>query len=142
MGDPAADEVTNAILADEMLVGVFLKIREAKARVVKEFEEMVKAKYEDPLKQISTELKRRLLERGSTGIKTESGTVYQVEDMKATCADWGLFHTWIVENNALDMMERRIKSTAIKEYMENNAGTLPPGVNVFRETEIRVRRGK
>ena len=44
------------------------------------------------------------------------------------------------QNDAFDALERRIKKTFVSEYMENNGGAIPPGVSVYRQYAVRVRR--
>lgn len=39
-----------------------------------------------------------------------------------------------------ELMEKRVKSTFVKEYMDANGGQPPPGINVHQEYEISVRR--
>jgi hypothetical protein len=37
-------------------------------------------------------------------------------------------------------LEKRIKKTFVQEWMDAHEGTPPPGVNVYREFVVRVRR--
>ena len=46
----------------------------------------------------------------------------------------------MVQNDGFDLMERRLKATFVKQFMDENNGALPPGVNVHREFEVSVRR--
>lgn len=77
---------------------------------------------------------------GAQSIKTEAGTVYRSEKIRPSAADWGAIWEWAKENNAAEIFERRLKATFVKEYMEENGGALPPGINVHREFEVAVRR--
>ena len=129
-----------AAIQDDRLVKVFVKIREAKSAFKKAFEEEMEAKFDGPLRQLQTELKKRLMERHNDGLKTEFGTVYIAETLKVSCQDWGVFHAWIKENDALDFLEQRVKAGEVQTYMEKHQGELPPGLSVFRETEARVRK--
>lgn len=73
-------------------------------------------------------------------VRTTHGTAYRTEKLKPSAADWGAIERWIVDNDAFDLMERRLKATFIKQYMEDHDGAIPPGVNVHREFEVSVRR--
>lgn len=129
------------MIPDDRLVKIFIRIRDAKSAFKQAYEQEVETKYDAPLRQLQTELKRRMQERGGlTGLKTDYGTVYIAETLKATCQDWGVFHAWIKENDALDFLEQRVKAGEVKTYMEQHGGELPPGISVFRETEARVRK--
>lgn len=137
IGDP--DPGTT--LADDKLVKIYVKIREAKSAFVKSHTAALEATYETPLRQIATELKRRLQGRGNDGLKTKHGTVYIAEIMKATISDGQVFHQFIRDReDGLDFLEQRVKVGEVKAYMDKNNGELPPGLSVFRETEARVRK--
>lgn len=77
---------------------------------------------------------------GAKSIATDHGTVYRTEKIRPSAADWGAIWAWMVEHDAMDLLEKRLKTTFIKEYMEEHDGALPPGVNVHREFEVTVRR--
>jgi hypothetical protein len=128
-----ADAMTN-----DRLVKIFTKIRAARKELSAQFDE-ADGKLKRQLDQIEIEIKARCLATGLSGFKTEFGTVSIVETMKVSCADWTAFGTWLKDEDPLVYLESRVKSTAIKEYMEKHTGELPPGVTVFKETEARVR---
>ena len=123
----------------DTLVKIYVKIRDAKAAAKKEFDK-VEADFNAKLAMIATELKARAQAEGVEGFKTEFGTVFLSETMKTSCADWSLFGEFLKDRDPLEFMEKRISSTAIKEYMKQNGGQLPPGVSIFKEIEARVRR--
>lgn len=126
-------------IAIDTLVKIYVKIRDAKSAAKKEHDK-VDADFNEKLATVSTELKARAQAEGVEGFKTEFGTVYLSETMKTSCADWGVFGEFLKEHDPLEFLEKRISATAIKDYMKENEGQLPPGVNVFKEIEARVRR--
>jgi hypothetical protein len=126
-------------VAVDILVKLYVKIRDAKSAAKKVFD-TAEAKFNEQLAQVSTELKARAQAEGVEGFKTEFGTVYLSETMKTSCADWGAFGKFLEDHDPLEFLEKRISSTAIKDYMKENEGQLPPGVNIFKEIEARVRR--
>lgn len=127
-------------IPDDTLVKIYIRIRDAKSAKAKEYDAEI-AVLDGQLKKISTELLRRTQERHNTGIATDFGTVYIAETLKTSCADWGVFYDWIQKTpNGFEFLEQRIKAGSVKDYMEKNDGALPPGVNVFREFEARVRK--
>ena len=139
--DARQPEVSAAsTIPDDRLVRVYIKIRDAKKAKVKAHDAEV-AVLDGQLKSISIELLRRTQERHNKGFTTDFGTVYIAETMKTSCADWGVFYEWIQKTpNGFEFLEQRIKSGSVQSYMAKNAGALPPGVNVFREIEARVRK--
>ncbi len=122
------------------LTGAHIKVRDARAALKREFEAS-----DGELKAAQEKIEAKMLaflnDSGTTSAKTDSGTFYKQEDLIPAGADWNAFYGWIVENDAFDALERRIKKTFIKEYIESHDGEVPPGVSVFREYVIRVRRG-
>lgn len=78
---------------------------------------------------------------GAKSLSTVHGTVYRTEKVKPSAADWAAVYAWIAEKpERFELLEKRLKSTFVKEYMDDHDGVLPPGVNVHREFEVAVRR--
>lgn len=123
----------------EKLVRVYLNIRKARdenTRLYKEKDAELKAEME----KVESAMLMTLQETNSSSIKTDSGIFYKQEEITPTGADWDAFYHWVAQNDAFDFLEKRIKRTAVKEYMEAHEGGIPPGVSVFREYCVRVRR--
>lgn len=123
----------------ETLVKIYVKIRDAKSAAKKEFDKAEEA-FNTKLATVATELKARAQAQGVEGFKTEFGTVYMSETMKVSCADWSAFGTFLTGKDPLEYLEKRVSSTAVKEYMKANEGQLPPGISIFKELEARVRK--
>ncbi len=112
------------------------------ARTVKrhawEAEDLALEEDQHRLKVLMLEL---LNANGAKSIATEHGTVYRTEKIKPSAADWNVLYDWIVKDPArFEALEKRIKATFVKQYMDENDGAAPPGVNVHREYEVSVRR--
>jgi hypothetical protein len=57
------------------------------------------------------------------------------------CNDWDNFRKFVLENEAVELLERRIHQGNFKEFMSEREGDgLPPGVNAMREFGITVRK--
>lgn len=123
---------------DEM-VDVYQRIHEARRELKHKFDEEDRALKADE-ESIKLALLGFMQKSGLKSVKTNHGTAYQQEDVIPTGSDWHAFYDWVRENNAFDALERRIKKTFVKEYMENNEGAVPPGVSVLRELTVRIRR--
>lgn len=102
--------------------------------------EQVDAELEAEQQRLDAFMLGRLNEQGASSIATEHGTVYRSLKVKPSAADWGAIWDWMKEHDAPELLERRLKATFIKEFMEANDGALPPGINVHREYEVSVRR--
>lgn len=121
------------------MVKAFVKLRDARTELKRKYEDEdkgLKAKQE----VLEGQLLKFLNENEMESVKTPHGTFYRQEELTPTGADWNKFYQWIADNNGFDFLERRIKKTAIKEYMEMHNGGIPPGVSVYREFVVRVRR--
>lgn len=121
------------------LAKAYIKLRDARTELKRGFEEQdsaLKAKQE----RLEAEMLKFMNENSMDSVKTVAGTIYRQEEITPTGSDWDAFYKWIANNEAFDFLERRIKKTAIKEFMEMNDGGIPPGVSVYREYVVRVRR--
>jgi hypothetical protein len=52
--------------------------------------------------------------------------------------DWDSFKKFIVEHDVVDLLEKRIAQTNMARFLEENPGSVPPGLNSFSDFEIRV----
>lgn len=117
----------------------FVQLRDARAASNKEADNLDK-QYKEALKSIENSLIATAREQGVNGFKTDHGTTYLEETTLGSIADENAFYSFVRETGDLDFFERRIKAGHIKEYMEQNDGKLPPGLNIFRELTMKVRR--
>lgn len=121
------------------LAKIYVKMRDAKQEIMREAEAKAE-ELQTKMTRIEVEMLKVLQAQDANSIATEEGTIYRQVDIKPSCADWQVFYDWIRENDAFDALERRIKKTFIKEYIEQHDDKLPPGVNVIREWKVTVRR--
>lgn len=124
---------------NERLVRTYVKINDARKDLKSKFTEEDN-KLKAQLETVQVELLRVLNESNSNSIRTDAGTFYAQEDITPTGSDWDLFYHWVAKNDTFDFLERRIKKASVKEYMESHEGAPPPGVSVYRERVVRVRR--
>lgn len=117
----------------------YVKLRDAKLELKRKMDEEI-AGFDKKLELLEGQMLKFLNESKMDSVKTPSGTFYRQEEITPTGADWTAFYRWIAENDGFEFLERRIKKTAIKEYMDAHEGGVPPGVNVYREFVVRVRR--
>lgn len=127
------------IVTVDRLVDVYIKLRDRRAARTSAYEKEDRTD-KDKMELIEAELLSRAEQAGVTGFKTEEGTTYVDLEYQCSGADWGAFYTWMKDNDAMDMLQRRIKSTSIKQYMEEHEGATPPGVNVVIARKMKIRR--
>lgn len=125
-------------LTPEFIIQKYIELRDKRAALKKEWSEK-----DEELRTASDKLEAWLLKKMDAAntdvIKNKSGTAYTTIDTRISCADWTTFWSWVLENDRVDMLEKRISSRAVKDYIEEN-GTLPPAVNVMREKTVVVRK--
>jgi hypothetical protein len=123
----------------EARVAKYVQLRDARAASNKANDEIDRA-YKECLEAIETSFLASAHEQGVSGFKTQYGTVFSEEQVLASIADEQAFFGFVLEEGDLDFFERRIKITHIKEYAKMNGGRFPPGLNIFREFKMKVRR--
>ncbi|NBW15235.1 MAG: hypothetical protein EBR82_45300 [Caulobacteraceae bacterium] len=124
----------------ETLVEAYLAIRTEREVLLQKFDETDKK-----LKEDMTSLEQAMLvicnATNADSIKTSQGTVMRKMNERFYCTDWDNFRKFVVENQALELLEKRIHQGNFKEFMTENEGDgLPPGVNVMREFGVSVRK--
>lgn len=127
-------------MSSDKKMKLYLRLRDGKAAITKHLD-AVEAQY----KQLMTALENQMLAEadrlGVTGFAVEGvGTSYTAQVDKFSIADDAAFLGFVMEQGDIGFLERRISSTYVKEYMDNNAGALPPGVNKFSERVMRIRK--
>lgn len=117
------------------MVRAYLNIREARSTLKNEY-----AARDNDLKnqlgRIETAMLEALNESGAESVRTEFGTAYTQTTTKAAIADWSAFSQW---EDAIEFMERRVKASMVREYLDE-CGELPPGVNIYNELNVRIRK--
>lgn len=121
------------------LAKAYVKLRDVKLEAKRKFDEE-DSKLKAKLELLEGQMLKFLNESKMDSVKTASATFYRQEEITPTGSDWTAFYDWIKENDGFEFLERRIKKTAIKEYMDAHEGGIPPGVSVYREFVVRVRR--
>jgi hypothetical protein len=124
----------------DQLVETFITLRNERDRLRNEYEAQ-----DAKVKEEMTTLEQALLaicnETNATSIKTDKGTVIRKLNERFFCSDWDNFRDYVLQHQALELLERRIHQGNFKEFIaERQAEGLPPGVNVMREYGVTVRK--
>jgi hypothetical protein len=77
--------------------------------------------------------------QGVTSFKTKHGTAFLTTTDYANVGDWDAVLGFIRENEAFDMLEKRISKIAVRGYIEANKA-VPPGVNYGTKLEVNIRK--
>lgn len=119
-------------------VKLFIKTREAKAAATRAAD-LEAAQYKTIMTACENHMLREADTVGVSGFKTGFGTTFVAEDKKITIADDAAFFAFVKETGDLDFFERRVSSRHVDEWLKTNP-TPPPGLNIFRERVMRVRK--
>jgi hypothetical protein len=122
------------------LVNAYVNIRNARHALLKKFEgEDGVLKLE--LEQIEGALLSVCNSTNADSIRTESGTAIRKLNERFYCTDWDNFKTFVKENDALDLFEKRIHQENFKTFLNGHSRDgLPPGVNVIKKFTVIVRK--
>lgn len=121
------------------LVRIFIKMRDKRDQLRKEYEAQ-EAEIEEQMGLIKAELLKACESLGASSFRTDFGQVIRTVKTRYWANDWSAMHEFVKENDALDLLERRIHQTNMKQYLEANPDKLPPGLNADSHYEVTVRR--
>ena len=131
-------ETTELNLDD--LVKIYLTIRNEREKLKASWE-VKDGELEQDMKSLEQSMLTVCNDTNASSIRTESGTVIRSLKERFTTNDWDNFKKFVLDNEAIDLLERRIHQGNFKEFMaEHKDDGLPPGVNVMREFTIVVRK--
>ena len=123
----------------DKLVAAYIKIRNAKETLTAEYDEKIAA-FDADMKTLKEKLLEISKESGVTSFKTEYGTAYRTIKNRYWTNDWASFYSFMREHGAMELLEKRIHQTNMREFLEDHPEAHPPGLNVDQEYEITIRR--
>lgn len=128
MSQPTVDQV----------IGLIIKLRnekDAKEAAVKEEVKAIKEK----MAKLEAYLREQADALGVTSFRTKHGTAFITTVDFATVADWDAVLKFVRDNEAYDMLERRVSKTAVRSYLELNK-EVPAGVTYGTRLEVNIRK--
>ena len=120
------------------VIATYLTLRNQKEALA----QSVKAKVEEinaKLAKIEAWIKQQADAQGVTSFKSEHGTAFLTTVDFANVADWDATLRFIRDNEAYDMLEKRVSKTAVRAYIDQTK-TVPPGVNYGTKLEVNIRK--
>lgn len=123
----------------DRLAKIYRKIRSQLAELTQEYDTKVES-----LKAAQDEIKNAMKDQmkalGVTSVRTLEGTVVLSVKTRYNTQDWDSFKKFVVEHDAVDLLEKRIAQTNMGQFLEENPGVVPPGLNSSSEYDISVRK--
>jgi hypothetical protein len=123
----------------EQIVTTYIKIRDKRDRLYQEFKENT-AKLDEDMQILKNKIVELSKLTGVTSFSTPTGTAYRTVKNRYWTNDWESFYTFMREHGSMELLEKRIHQTNIKEFMDSNPEVHPPGLNIDSEYEITIRR--
>ena len=131
----AAPEVESIPL--DKLVKIHAKIKAQMEALDKQLAELEEARTE-----IRLAIKDQMKALGLTSVQTSSGTVSLMKKTRYNTQDWDQFKAFVLEHDAVDLLEKRIAQSNMAQFLEENPGVVPPGLNSVTEFDIRVTKAR
>jgi hypothetical protein len=124
----------------DSVVKAYLAIRDEKDRLAREHDAKDRELSQD-LAQLEQILLSSCNDINADSIRTGVGTIIKSTRESFVCGDWDNFKTFVLENEAVELLQQRIHQTNFKEFLSNREGEgLPPGISSMREFKITVRK--
>ena len=79
---------------------------------------------------------------GLKSVQTSYGTVSLITKTRYNTQDWDSFKQFVLDNQVVDLLEKRIAQTNMATFLEENPGVVPPGLNSTTEFDIRVTKAR
>ena len=119
----------------DKLVRIYMKMRSA----IQDLDAQIET-IKEQQQSVKNEIKDRMRDTGVKSLRTDHGTVSLMEKTRYYTNDWDSFKKFMVEHDAIDLLEKRIAQSNMKLFLEENPGVVPPGLNSDTEFDISVRK--
>ena len=87
-------------------------------------------------------IKDQMLALGMKSVNTDAGTIVLSTSTRYSTTDWDSFKKFIIEHDAVDLLEKRIAQKNMATFLEENPGVMPEGLNSYTEYGVSVRKPK
>ena len=123
----------------DKLTMIYVKIREKKKELQAKFDADIEV-LDDQMKTCAGVMKDMLVAAGGTSMKTPHGTVYTTQKTKFYPMDWDVFGDWVIKQGTIDLLEKRVAQTNMKQWLEQHPTNPPPGLQAETEITVTVRK--
>ena len=126
-------------LQADRLVQAYVKMRDKRAELSAAFE-AEDNKISAQMELVEAELLKICKTIGADSVRTPFGNVYRTVKTRYETSDWENMYKFITEHNVPQLLERRISTTNMKQFLEENPELMPIGVNINNKYTVTVRR--
>ena len=129
---------TEKVTADR-LAAAYIKVRDVYKQTKKEHEEK-EAELLKKMETLQAEMNILCEEQNASSITTKHGTIIRSVTTRYTTNDWASMYDFINTHQAPYLLEKRVCSGAMKEFLEDHPDVFPIGMNTNRTYAVTVRR--
>ena len=135
-----SEEVVDEVKLDlNKMVSVYLKLRDAiEAKEEQHKRELQELK--DQFDLVASELLNHCNEQNIDGIKTPVGTISRRISTRYWTSDWDSMYQFIKQHDAPFLLEQRIHTANMREFLETNPDAFPAGLQAERKYTVQVRK--
>ena len=121
------------------LVSTYIKMRDAKDALTREYDAKVNG-----IKEQMDVIEQALLEicksTNQDGGKTPYGSFSRSVKTRYWTNDWDSMYSFIKQHDAIQLLEQRVHQSNMKQFLTENPGVLPQGLNTDSRYAITIRR--
>jgi hypothetical protein len=125
-------------LTVDQVIETYMKLRKKKEAIEGEAKSQVKGIKENMTK-LEAWIKEKADAEGVTSFKTNHGTAFLTTNDYARVADWDAVLGFVQDNEAYDLLERRVSKAAVRGYIDINKA-VPAGITYGTKIDINVRK--
>lgn len=122
----------------DRLIESYISIRDRKNTLAKAQKEAMMP-FTSALEKIENALLKELNANNQESAKTLHGTAFKVIKSNVKIVDWDVALDYLMENDMLHLLERRLAKSGVQEYVESNGENLP-GTSIDCTTVVQIRR--
>ncbi|NBS70755.1 hypothetical protein EBT31_17855 [bacterium] len=132
-------DTENEVVPMDRLARIYRRIRSEITTLTQEYDTKIEALKEQQ-EELKNAMKDQMKAMGVMSVRTSEGTVVLSVKTRYNTQDWDSFKKFVVEHDAVDLLEKRIAQGNMKQFLEENPGLVPPGLNSHAEFDISVRK--
>ncbi len=120
----------------EMLTKTYVKIRDKRRELARQDDEL-----KEQMDMVAAKLLEICNDQGASTIRTDFGTVSKRESKTYWSSDWNSFFKFVKENDAFDLLQQRIHTANMSQFLEDNPETVLPGLTSdTRQSVVIIKR--
>ena len=112
---------------------------DAKIDEIKKLQQQQLRPFTEMLDKLEGRLLQWLEQTGQQSARTAFGTIAVRVNYSAKIKDFDAFMTYVINNDAFELLDRHANKTACKEFAEEH-GSAPPGVQLTTYNDLSVRK--